>query len=174
MSRRFIPPVTSRVVDKTTDQILRNHDERIRELVREAQKAGRRWRTWAGAALQPTTETQDISRSSFLYILGAAGAGILAFDSSPDERIVAIHGSVDAAAAGSITMSLRTAPGASGAATSQVGPTATSVGTAVELLSVTGLSARISPESTDAFVVFFEGATAADRVRSVAVVTEPV
>lgn len=172
VSRRFLAPVTSRVADKTTDQILRNHDERIRELVREAQKAGRRWRTWAGAALQPVTETQDISRSSFLYIMNAAGSGILAPDIDLREQIVEIHGVVDAAAAASVTMSLRSRPGGGGGSTAQVGGSATSVGTSVELLSLRGLRAGLV-EETDALCVFFEGATAGDRVHTVVVVTEP-
>jgi hypothetical protein len=44
---RFLAPVTSRVADETTDRILRNHDERIREMalrlgVLEALVAGQR------------------------------------------------------------------------------------------------------------------------------------
>lgn len=36
--RRFRSPVATRVKDPDVDLVLRNHDERIRELVREMQK----------------------------------------------------------------------------------------------------------------------------------------
>lgn len=166
-------PVTGRVTSLAeADRHIRNHHERLVELERLARAAGRRWRRWPGAALQPVTETQDISRSSSLFIFNTAGTALLCPDTDPAERIVSVHALVDAAAVASIAMRLYKVTVTGGF--EDISPTATSVGTAIELLSLFDLAP--SQDANDAQeprgVVFVAG-TAADRVNAVFLESEP-
>jgi hypothetical protein len=172
MSRRFLAPVTSRVEDKTVDQILRNHDERIRELAEAARAEGLRWRLWAGTALQPSTQAIAFQRANSIYIAGAASTALLPFDTDPGEKVVAVHALVLPTAAGSMSLRVRLADGGSGAV-QFLGPTATSLTTANELLSLNGLASQIERGTFRGYEILIGHATA-DRVYAVAVETEPI
>lgn len=170
MSRRFIAPVTSRVEDKKVDAILRNHDERIRELAKLAQADGRRWRLWPGEALVIGNSANAHTRVDGRFIAGTAQNVFLPLENSPSESIRAIHGLVNAFV-GPVTMNLRRCD-IIGGSSSQVGPSDTSSGTGIQLLSVTGLGAQVKRDEFAAFDVRILLANT-DQALAVVVETEP-
>jgi hypothetical protein len=132
MSRRFIAPVTSRVEDRTTDQILRNHDERIRELVRMAGQGPIR-RRYPGAALLTNSETQDFTRSNGKFTANDSFVATFAPAVVERERLTRVE-VLAQAPTDSISLSLRyTDPYGT---VTPIGPTVTTVGAETELLTL--------------------------------------
>jgi hypothetical protein len=133
-------PVSSRVSDPAVDRILRNHDERIRELQKHAQDAGRAWKAVSAWALLPTNQAAVYTKTGSSFIAGGSISALLPIETVAGERLVAVHALVNATGVG--TMSLRAFRNEPAALT-QIGNRVFSAVTGDELLSTTGLNMRM-------------------------------
>lgn len=141
MARRFSPPVNIRFQDTDLDRVRQNLDRQVKELQDVVQGRRLRVRRFSGWNAEGGTETTDFSKTGGRYIANAAQGVVLPWEQDENERLLTVNAVVEAPS-GAVVLLVRV--NNLDATTTQIGDTASTVGTAIQLLTLNNLNAQAS------------------------------